>query len=290
MPHPGESLVGDLFDIGPGGKGTNLAVAAARQGARIALVAKVGDDAFADVAFALYAQEGIDSRHVTRTVDEPTGAGLVYLQPSGENTIAVYRGANWLLTPADIEAAASDMVGARILATQLEIPDTSVEAAVGLGRRLGLKVLLTPAPARPLTRDILASVDVLLPNAGEARLLAGLPVDDQATGLAEVGRRLLELGPAAVIITMGAQGCLVVEPEAAPIALPAYPVEAIDTVGAGDAFGGGLAVALAEGAPLIEAARWASVTAALSTQQVGAIPALPRRPAVAERAGAWREA
>ncbi len=288
MPHPGETLVADLFDLGSGGKGTNLAVTAARQGASVAMVAKVGDDAFAGIAFELYVREGIDHRGVTRTADEPTAVGLVYLQPSGENTIGVYRGANWRLTPADVETAMLSSTGAKLLATELEIPDAAVRAAVGTGRRLGLTVLLNPAPARPVPDDLLGAVDVLTPNAGEARILVGLPPDDDSIGMVDVGRRLLERGAAAVVITMGARGCLVLRPGAEPSAIPPYPVEAVDTVGAGDAFNGGLAVALMEGYPLETAARWATVTAALSTTRVGASAGVPRRSDVEERIRTWQ--
>jgi ribokinase len=284
MPYLGESLVGDLFDMGPGGKGTNLAVAARRLGADVRLIARVGDDMLADMAFALYAAEGIDARHVVRSAGAQTAAGLVYLQHSGEHTIGVYCGANWLLAPADIAAAEDEIACARVLATQLEILDPAVAAAVALGRRHGLTVLLNPAPARPLPPDILGAVDVLTPNEGEARLLVGLRPDDRSVGMAEIGHRLLEAGPRAVIITLGARGCLVIRPGAELIALPAYPVTAVDAVGAGDAFGGALAVALAEGRPLVDAARWANIAAGLSTQTIGAIPGLPRREVVDARA------
>ena len=287
MPAPGETLVGDLFDLGPGGKGTNLAIAAARQGKRVLIVARIGTDVFGEMALDLYRREGIDHTHVVRTSAEPTAVGLVYLQPNGENTIGLYRGANWLLSSADVEAATLALAGARLLATQLEIPDDAVRAAVETGRRLGLIVQLNPAPARPLPADILASVDVLTPNVGEARLLLGLQPDDETVGLDEIGQRLLDRGPQCVIITMGSHGCLLFQRGEAPVTLPALPVNAVDTVGAGDAFNGGLAVALTEGKPLVEAARWATVTAALSTTGLGAIPPLPARAAVEERLRSW---
>ena len=252
MPYPGESLVGDLFDLGVGGKGTNLAVAAARQGKRVAIVARVGDDVFADMAFKLYRQEKIDDRGVLRTADEPTAVGLVYLQPNGENTIGAYLGANWRLTPADVATHIERHREAKVLATQLETPDETVLAALTLGRQREMCTILNPAPARPLPPDFLGSVDVLTPNEGEARLLVGLRPDDESVGMAEVGRHLLALGPKSVIITLGAKGCLLLQPGSEPLALPAYAVQPVDTVGAGDAFNGGLAVALIEGKPLVE--------------------------------------
>ena len=283
MPFPGETLVADLFDLGVGGKGTNLAVAAARQGKQVAILARVGDDDFAAMAYELYAQEGIDSSGVTRTAGEKTAIGLVYLQPNGENTIGLYRGANWRLTPADIEPHIVRHRAARVLATQLEIPDDTVAAAVQLGRQQGLCVILNPAPARLLPAAILRDVDILTPNEGEARVLAGLPVNDTATAIVEVARALLAQGPRVVIVTLGARGCLVVEPGAEPLAIPAHPVQPVDTVGAGDAFNGGLAAALAEGMPLVAAARWANITAALSTRAVGAVGGLPTRSEVEQQ-------
>ena len=206
MPYPGETLVADLFDLGVGGKGTNLAVAAARQGKKVAIIARVGDDDFAAMAYDLYVQEGIDSSGVVRTPGEKTAIGLVYLQPNGENTIGFYRGANWRLTPADIEPHIARHQAARVLATQLEIPDDTVAAAVRLGRQQGLRVILNPAPARSLPPAILRDVDILTPNEGEARVLAGLPVNDKATAIVEVARTLLAQGPRTVIVTLGGRG------------------------------------------------------------------------------------
>ncbi len=283
MPAAGESLIADLLDVGPGGKGSNLAVAVARQGARVGLVAKIGADLFGDVALKLYADEGIDSAYVVRADDAQTGVALIYLEHSGENRIGIYPGANAALTAAEVEriAQAPGFASARVLATQLEIGDDAVVAAVRLGAAHGKTVLLNPAPARPLPAEILRHVDILTPNEGESRLLAGLEANATLSH-AEVGRRLLELGPRTVIITLGEQGCLIVQRDAEPLHVPAFAVRAIDTVGAGDAFSGGLAVALADGKTLPEAARWACATAALSVMHVGAIPGLPRRAEIAE--------
>lgn len=282
MPYPGETLVADLFDLGVGGKGTNLAVAAARQGRRVAIVARVGDDDFAAMAYNLYRREGIDSRGVVRTPGEKTAVGLVYLQPNGENTIGLYRGANWQLTPADIEPHIVTHHDARVLATQLEIPDEAAAAAVRMARKQGMRVILNPAPARALPAAILREVDILTPNEGEARVLAGLRADDDATDILEVARALLAQGPRAVIVTRGARGCLVVTSDEDPLAIPAHPVQPVDTVGAGDAFNGGLAAALAAGMTLPDAARWANITAALATRAVGAVGGLPTHSEVAE--------
>jgi ribokinase len=277
MPYPGESLVADLFDMGPGGKGTNMAVAAVRQGAPISAIVKVGDDRFADLAFDLYKAEHIDTAHIIRTPGESTAAGLVYLQTNGENCIGFYRGANWTLTPQEIDRIEPDMRGAKVLVTQLEIPDESVLHALELGKRHNLCVILNPAPARAIDPAILAQADIITPNAGEARTLAGIAQDDETVSVTEIGQRLLDLGAKTVIMTLGAHGCTIFERDTRPVEIPAYPVTPVDTVGAGDAFNGGLAVALSEGKSILDAARWANASAALSTTAIGSIRALPNR-------------
>lgn len=280
MPHAGESLVADLLDVGPGGKGTNAAVAMARQGKQIGFIAKIGADMFGDYAMKLYERENIATTFVYQDDKEPTGVALVYLETNGENRIAVYRGANWLLTPAEVITIEQRMAGAKVMTAQLEVNDDAVIAGFALGHKHGLTTILNPAPARPLSRDVLANVDILTPNEGEARLIAGLPMDDATTPMETVAQTLLRMGPRTIIITLGAQGCLIAQPDTAPVRVPAYPVKVVDTVGAGDAFNAGLAVALCDGKPLIDAARWACVTAALSVMHVGAIPGLPDRDAV----------
>ena len=289
MPHAGESLVADLLDVGPGGKGSNLAVAVARQGKQVGLVAKVGADLFSSVAFDLWHKEGIDTTYVVQARDEQTGVALVYLEPSGQNRIGVYPGANLALTPAEVWAIEPKLAQAKVIALQLEIGDGAVLAAMKMGHHHNLTVLLNPAPARFLSNEILRQTDVLTPNENESRLLLGLDANDTGISHAEVGRALLDTGSKIVIITLGEQGSLVVQRNAEPIHVPAYPVQAVDTVGAGDAFSGGLCVALAEGKPLLEAVRWASVTAALSVTHIGAIPGLPTRDLVDARFRTWHQ-
>jgi ribokinase len=287
MPHAGESLVADLLDVGPGGKGTNAGVAMARQGKQIGFIAKVGADMFGDYAMKLYAREGIDTAFVHCDATEPTGVALIYLETSGENRIVVYRGANWLLTPAEVTAIEPHIAGAKVMTAQLEVNDDAVSAGFALGQQHGLTTILNPAPARYLPASLLVNTDILTPNEGEARLIAGLPVDDATTPMEEVGQMLLRMGPRIVIITLGGEGCLIAQRDSAPVRVPAYPVQVVDTVGAGDAFNAGLAVALCDGKPLIDAARWACVTAALSVMHVGAIPGLPNRGTVEQHYAKW---
>jgi ribokinase len=277
MPFFGETLVGDLFDIGPGGKGTNLAIAATRQGIKVTAMAKIGNDYFGTIAYDVYKQEGLDTEFLLQDPANPTMVGLVYLQSNGENTISLYRGACLALSSADVDRLTPLIRTAKIVATQLEISDEAVEEAVKLGRQHGLRVLLNPAPARVLSNTILSCVDILTPNRGEAYVLVGLSPNDNTVGLIDVGEELLRRGPKAVIITLGADGCILFQRNCSPVEIPAYTVNVIDTVGAGDAFNGGLAVALLDGRPLADAARWANITAALSTTRLGAINGLPSK-------------
>ena len=275
MPHPGESLVADLFDMGPGGKGTNLSVAAARQGAKVSMIVRVGNDQFAQLAFDLYEQENIYSSHVLQTEYEPTAVGLVYLQESGENTIGFYRGANWLLSSQDVLNAEEEFKNARVLATQFEIPDETILQALELARKHNLITLLNPAPARDVPKEIL-NVDVLTPNEGEAKALLGLAHDEAVTAETLL-KELLELGSKTVVITLGNKGCIYASRGEAPKRVKAYEVDVLDTVGAGDAFNGALAAGLAEGSSLEEAIKRANATAALSTAKIGSIEGLPTK-------------
>ncbi len=277
MPFFGETLVGDLFDLGPGGKGTNLAIAATRQGKKVTAMAKIGNDFYGTIAYDVYRREGLDTGFLLRDPTNPTMVGLVYLQSNGENTIGLYRGACWALSSTDVDRLTPLMRTAKIVATQLEISDDAVEEAVRLGRQHGLKVLLNPAPARILSNTILNCVDILTPNRGEAYALVGLNPNDNTVGLIDVGKELLQRGPKAVIITLGADGCILFQHNCDPVEIPAYTINVVDTVGAGDAFSGGLAVALLDGKSLEDAARWATITAALSTTKLGAIDGLPSK-------------
>ena len=275
MPHPGESLVADLFDMGPGGKGTNLAVTAARQGARVSVIVRVGNDDFAKLAFDLYKQEKIDASYVLKTEGEATAVGLVYLQTTGENTIGFYRGANWLLSPKDVLNAEEKIQKAKVLATQFEIPDKTIIEALELARKHKLITLLNPAPARDVPKEIL-NVDVLTPNEGEAKALLGLAHDAEIASETLL-MELLELGPETVVITLGSKGCIYASRGGTPKRVSAYPVDVLDTVGAGDAFNGALASGLAEGTSLEGAIKRANATAALSTTKIGSIEGLPTR-------------
>jgi ribokinase len=260
-PAPGETVLGGDRRELPGGKGANQAVAAARLGADVAFVGRVGaDDAGRRLRDGL-AAEGVDVTHVRVDPDAPTGMALIAVDGAGENTIVVSSGANARVGAADVEAARDVLASAVVTLVQHEVPEEAVAAAIGAA---GGTVVLNPAPARPLA----AAVDVLVPNRGELEALAGRAGDP-----VELARALALAR--AVVVTLGGEGAVVVDGERVE-RVPAPRVDAVDTTGAGDAFCGALAQALDAGAELIEAARWATRAAAASVTKPGAQGGLPR--------------
>ncbi|MBI1295050.1 ribokinase [bacterium] len=279
-PHVGESLVGDSFDFGPGGKGTNQAVAAARQGASVDLLAAVGDDLFAEVAFDLFESEGVATDHVHRMTGINTGVGFVTLLPGGENWIVVDLGANLHMTPQHVDAFEDRIAAAALMLCQLEVTNDVLARALDLARAHGVFTVLNPGPARTLPPSIFQQVDLLTPNQSEARILLGLPPDD-ATPTDVLARRLIELGVKQVVVTLGKDGALIVDAHGAQT-IPAVPVSAVDSTGAGDAFNAALAVALAEGKSLCEAVQLARYAGAYAVTRLGVIDGLAGRAALKE--------
>jgi ribokinase len=268
LPGPGETVSGgDLFR-NPGGKGANQAVAAARLGRRVAMVGCVGDDEAGRDLLAALAADGVDHARVRVAGDVPSGTALILVSDDGENQIVVSPGANARLTPGDVAAAEATLAAAAVTLLQLEVPLETVAAAAGTA---GGRVVLNPAPVRPLPDDLLGRVDVLVPNRVELAQLTGGPAPDTVEEAALLAGRL----PArAVVVTLGADGALVVEDGQASH-VPAVPVRPVDTTAAGDAFCGGLADALAGGADLQEAARRAVRVAAAACLRRGAQASLP---------------
>ncbi len=277
LPVLGETLEGNIYNLAPGGKGTNQAIAAARQGKTVGVVGKVGTDLYGDMAMDLYKRENVDCQSVFRTDEEQTAIGLVYFLPSGDNCIGLYPGANRLLTASEASKGMRKLMPAKVVSAQLESPDEAIGAAFRIAKANEAKIILDPAPARQVDSEILNMVSVLTPNQGEARILVGLDPDDCSVGLVEIGLKLLEMGPEAVVITMGEEGSLLMEHGKDPREVEPYLVDTVDALGAGDCFAGSLAVAISEGKPLSEAAEWASVAAALSTRGIGGIAPLPSR-------------
>ena len=273
LPAPGETVIGGDFLLAPGGKGANQAVAASRAGAEVTLVACVGDDVFGEQAIAGFQRECIDTDHVRVASGAASGIALIMVGSGGENIISVAPGANGLLSTEDVEKAAERIASADCLLVQLEVPLATVKRALEIAREGGALTILNPAPAKKLPREVLTLVDVLTPNRIElAGILDGAEV---ARDMRKTARMIREIGVRDVIITLGSEGALIVgETEEA---VPAFWVDAVDAVAAGDVFSGTLAVALTEGKPLVEAVEFACAAAAISVTRAGAQPSVPKR-------------
>src|SRR5512146_3168986 len=272
VPHllqPGETLLGSQFVMARGGKGANQAVAAARLGARVTFVARLGRDNFGRDSAAAYREEGIDTGFVAWDDEAPSGVALIMVSDAAENIIAVVPGANGRLSPGDIRAAEQAIIGADCMLLQLEIPLETVEAAARLAKANGVKVILNPAPApaAPLPRSIMDFVDVVTPNESEAAILSGddFDVEMEQSAVALCGR----LGVQSLVVTLGRRGARFATDNQATT-VPAFTVEPVDTTAAGDAFNGALAVALGRGESLANAVRFANAAGALSTTRLGA--------------------
>lgn len=273
LPLPGETLTGTSFATFLGGKGLNQAVAARRMGAHVAMIGKIGTDDFGARVRAALDEEQIPADGLCDDPQTPTGTALILVEEQrGENSIVVVPGANGTLTPADIDRAATLIRGARVVLLQLEIPLATTLHAAQLARAAGCTVVLTPAPAQPLPAALLALTDVLLPNVVELGQVQQAEQIEPEQG----ARALLERGCGAVVVTLGRQGALLVTPHTSQ-PIPAFAVDAVDTVGAGDAFAGALGALLSQGLELAPALRYASAAGALAVTKSGALPAMPLR-------------
>lgn len=274
IPAPGETVLGTSLVESPGGKGANQAVAAGRLGGSVAMIGCLGDDAYGRALRR--SLEGASVRtDLTNEVGDRSGVALIEVSDRGDNSIVVVSGANAMLTPELVERAVDAAPQAQAMLLQLEIPLETVCAAASIARARGLRVLLDPAPARPLPDSLLADVDILLPNQGEAGALAGVSVISRVEAV-EAARLLLARGPRAVVLKLGADGALIVD-SAGARHIAGHAVQAVDTTAAGDCLGGALAVALVEGRGLDDAVAFANAAAAISTTRPGAQRSLPTR-------------
>lgn len=277
IPLPGETVLGKNFATFPGGKGANQAVAAARLGARVSLIGRVGKDAFGNQLLASAQADGIDIAHVGRDETAATGVAMIAVDEQGQNSIAVASGANFCLTADHVREAWAELDDVDLLVMPLETPLETIETAVSLANESGATVVLNPAPARPLPTELLAGIDVLVPNEPETAQLTALPIKTEAESR-DAARELLALGVGNVVLTLGSRGALVLEGKMEEFTLvPARQVEVVDTTAAGDAFVAGLAVALGEGKSLVDAARFANAVGGLAVTKQGAQPGMPTR-------------
>lgn len=273
LPKGGETLIGHSFSTVSGGKGANQAVAAARLGARVAMVGCVGNDDYGVQLREALLAEQIDCQAVS-TVEDSSGVALIVVDDNSQNAIVIVAGANGAMTPAVIDRFDAVLQAADVIICQLEIPDATVGHALKRARALGKTVILNPAPAsRPLPADWFAAIDYLIPNESEASALSGLPVDSLQSA-ESAANQLIAMGAGKVIITLGAQGSLFANGKGFEH-FPAPKVKAVDTTAAGDTFVGGFAAALASGKSEAEAIRYGQVAAALSVTRAGAQPSIP---------------
>jgi ribokinase len=280
LPAPGETVLGHGFQMIPGGKGANQAVAAGKLGAgsvTVKMVGRVGMDLFADHLKASLASAGVDVSAVHASRSQPTGVALIAVDTAGQNQIVVASGANNDLAVADVEAMRRVMKGARIALFQLETPLATVAASLKMAREEGVRTILDPAPAQPLRPEILQTVDILTPNETEAFMLLGRPAERIALSDAPaVAAAVAALGAHMVVLKLGDQGCFF-HGAGESYHVPGFSVDAVDSTAAGDTFNAGLAIALAEGASIGHALRFANAAAAISVTRMGAQASAPCR-------------
>lgn len=274
QPEIGETIIGSGFKLGPGGKGSNQSVAAARVGANVAFISRIGKDEFGAIALATWKREGVTPR-VIETPDEPTGAAYIFVNDqTGDNAIIVVPGAGGAITPADVDSVADTIRGAAVFITQLEQPVDSAKRGLEIARSAGVITVFNPAPAVPVDDSIFPLCDYVTPNENEAGLLSGVSVKsvDDARKAGEV---FLAKGVGAALITLGEQGALLHTKTGSDL-VPAFKVgPVLETTGAGDAFNGGFAAALARGLAPRKAARFGCAVAGISVTRAGTAPSMP---------------
>ena len=274
MPAVGETIIGSGFAMGPGGKGSNQAVAAARAGAHVRFISKIGSDSFGDIAMATWTHEGIET-HVGRSKDQPTGAAFIYVNDkNGENAIIVVPGAAGTISIADVEAAGDAIRGSAVFVTQLEQPTAAAQRGLEIARQANVITIFNPAPAEPFADAIYSLTDFITPNESEAAALTGQPVES-VDDAKRAGDAFLKKGVGTALITLGEQGALLHTREQS-VLVPAFNAgNVVETAGAGDAFNGGFAAALARGMDPLSATRFGCAAAGISVTRHGTAPAMP---------------
>jgi ribokinase len=267
FPKPGETIFGQKFDLGFGGKGANQAVAARLCGADVFMVARVGSDLFGPATIKNFKKLGIDTSHVKQVEGFSSGVAPIFVEPDGQNRILVVKGANDALKPADVDAAADILMAADCIVLQFEIPLETVYYTIAFARKHGIRCLLNPAPGQPVEMQQLKGLDYFVPNESEAETITGIAVRN-VVDAKKCAEKLVTDGIRRVIVTLGSKGSLLAGRDLSEH-MPAFPISSIDSTGAGDAFIGSFAVFLAEGVPEIEAVRRANLYAGLSTTGVG---------------------
>lgn len=282
LPAGGETVLGGTFFMNAGGKGANQAVAAARYGNRVVFVAKTGDDLFGKQVLKSLEQDNIVTDYVFVDKENPSGVALITIDSEAENCIVVAPGTNMSLSPADIDVAAEEIRNADVLLMQLESPVETVTYAAKMAAEAGVPVILNPAPApaEPLSEELMKNLYLITPNRSEASRLSGIKVKDMESAY-RAAKAIRDMGPKCVIITLGNEGSLL-DDGAMPMRVEALKVDAVDTTAAGDTYNGVLASVIAEGRSLIEAMREANVAAAISVTRMGAQPAAPTREEINE--------
>lgn len=275
IPFPGETIIGGVFSEGGGGKGANQAVAAARAGAKVTFIARVGNDVLGKEGIQKLADEKINTKFIFQDDDVSTGVAFIVVDKQGENSIVVASGANAKLSHADIRTAKEEIISADVLLVQLESPIETIREAIKMAHENGTTVILNPAPAQPLEGDLLSEIDIITPNKVEAEMITGIRANDEE-GLKSIVKKFFEYGIKNVLVTLGSRGIFSGCSNGMKL-IKAYDVNSIDSTGAGDIFSGSLAAFLSEGMSMEKALNLASASASISVTRLGAQSSAPNR-------------
>lgn len=277
IPRPGETVLGGIFFMNPGGKGANQAIACARLGGNVTFVCKTGNDIFGHQSQQQFEEEEINTSYVFSDLNKPSGVALIFVDETGENSISVATGSNSSLQPSDISLAEEAVEKADLILIQLEIPMNTVEFTAKLAQEKGKLIILNPAPApsSPLSPDLLKNIYLINPNEIEAEIISGIKIIDMETAVL-AAKKINEMGASNVIITLGSKGALLYDGINAEF-IPGHKVDALDSTAAGDCFSGALVIAISEGHTLPDAVRFANKVAAISVTRQGAQSSLPYR-------------